>query len=36
MISYVLIKLFRGEVREIKVTTWIITLLFIAMFLFTH
>ena len=36
MISYVLIKLFRGEVKEIKVTTWIITLLFIAMFLFTH
>ena len=36
MISYVFIKLFSGEVKEIRPATWIITLLFVCTFLFTH
>lgn len=36
LLSYVLIKLFTGKVKEVHITTWIITALFIAMFLLTH
>lgn len=34
--SYILIALFTGRVREIKIGTWIIGILFAAMFLLTH
>lgn len=36
LISYVVIKLCTGNVKEIKVGTWIITALFLAMFFLTH
>ena len=36
LISYLVINLFTGKVKEIKVGTWVITLLFIAMLLLTH
>lgn len=36
LLSYVLIKLFTGKVKEVHITTWVITALFIAMFLLTH
>ncbi len=36
LISYVVINLFTGKVKEIKVGTWVITLLFLAMLFFTH
>lgn len=36
LISYVIIKLFTGKAKDIKVGTWIITLLFTAMFFLTH
>ncbi len=36
LISYVLIKVFRGRIKEIKPATWVITLLFAAMFFLTH
>ena len=36
LFSYVIIKLFTGKVKEIHITTWVITALFIAMFLLTH
>ncbi len=36
LISYVLIKLFTGKVKEIKAFTWIIAILFTVMFLVTH
>lgn len=36
LISYVVIKLFSGKVKEIKAGTWVITLLFLAMFSLTH
>ena len=36
LISYVLVKLFTGKVKEINVGTWIITVLFAAMFFLTH
>lgn len=36
LISFVLIKLFTGKAKEVKVGTWIITALFLAMFLLTH
>ncbi len=36
LISYVAIKLFTGKVKDIKVGTWVITLLFTAMFFLTH
>lgn len=32
LISYLVIKLFSGKVKEIKIGTWIITILFLAMF----
>lgn len=36
LISYVLVKLFTGKVKEINIGTWIITVLFAAMFFLTH
>ncbi|MDD6489928.1 MAG: NCS2 family permease [Clostridia bacterium] len=36
LLAYVIIKLFTGKIKEIHITTWIITALFIAMFLLTH
>ncbi len=36
LISYILIKLFTGKVKEINVSTVVIGLLFAAMFFFTH
>ena len=36
LISYVVIKLFTGKVKEIKVATWVVTLLFLAMLFLTH
>ena len=36
LISFVVIKIFSGKVKEIKVGTWVITLLFLAMFFLTH
>lgn len=36
LISYVVIKLLRGKFKEIKPATWVITLLFAAMFFLTH
>ena len=32
LISYVLIKLFSGKVKEVNISTWVITLLFAVMF----
>ncbi len=36
LISYVFIKLFTGKVKEINAGTWIISILFAAMFFLTH
>lgn len=36
ILAYILIRLFSGKVKEIKLTTWIIGALFIVMFLCTH
>lgn len=36
LLAYIAIKLFTGKVKEIKVGTWIITALFVAMMLLTH
>lgn len=36
LISYVVIKLCTGKVKEIKVGTWVITVLFLAMLFLTH
>lgn len=36
LISYVLAKLFTGKVKEFNVGTWMITVLFAAMFFLTH
>ncbi|MBQ3055614.1 MAG: NCS2 family permease [Oscillospiraceae bacterium] len=36
MISYIAIKLFSGKIKETKLTTWIIALLFAVMFFTTH
>ena len=36
LISYVVIKICIGKIKEIKLGTWIITLLFTAMFFLTH
>ncbi len=36
LISFVVIKIFSGKAKEIKVGTWIITALFLAMFFLTH
>ena len=36
LISYVFVKLFTGKIKEINIGTWIITVLFAAMFFLTH
>ena len=36
LLSHVLIKVFLGKAKEIKVSTWVVFLLFCALFLFTH
>ena len=36
LISYLVIKLFSSKVKDIKIGTWIITILFLAMFFLTH
>ena len=36
LLAYVVIKAFTGKIREIKIGTWVITALFIAMFFLTH
>ena len=36
ILSYVLIDIFSGKVKEIKLFTWIIAVLFVFMFLLTH
>lgn len=36
VISYTLIKIFTGKIKEVNIATWVIDLLFVAMFLFSH
>ena len=36
VISYTLIKVLSGKIREVNIATWIIDILFVAMFLFSH
>ncbi len=36
IISYLFIKVFAGKIKEVKVSTWVIALLFIGMFVLTH
>lgn len=36
LITYFFVKLLTGKVKEIKIGTWIITILFLVMFFFTH
>lgn len=36
ILSYIFINLFTGKAKEISVATYVLGLLFIAMFLFTH
>ena len=36
LISYIVIAVFCGDVKKIKISTWVITALFIAMLLLTH
>lgn len=36
VISYTLIKIFIGKIKEVNIATWIIDVLFVAMFLFSH
>ena len=36
LFSYVIIKAFCGEIKQIKIGTWVVTALFIAMFFLTH
>lgn len=36
LFSYLVIKVFTGKIKEVKIATWIITLLFLAMLLMTH
>ena len=36
LISYLFIKLFTGKIKEINIGTWVITILFAAMFFLTH
>ncbi len=36
LIAYVAIHLISGRIKEIKIGTWVVTLLFLAMFLLTH
>lgn len=36
MLAFVLIKCLKGKIKEVKLSTWVITLLFGAMLLLTH
>ena len=36
LISYVLIKIFTGKVKEISVVTWVLSVLFLLMFFITN
>ena len=36
LISYVAVKVLQGKIKEVKVGTWVITILFAAMFFLTH
>ena len=36
LISYVLIRIFTGKIREVKVGTWVLTILFLLMLFLTH
>ena len=36
LISYIFIKLFSGKVKEIKIGTWVVGILFALMFFLTH
>lgn len=36
LISYVIVKLCTGKLKEIKIGTWVITLLFLVMLFLTH
>ena len=36
VISYTLIKVFTGKIKEVNIATWVIDVLFVAMFLFSH
>lgn len=36
LISYIFIKLFTGKVKDIKIGTWVIGILFTVMFFVTH
>lgn len=36
VLAYTLIKVFRGKTKEINVATWVIDILFLAMFFFSH
>ncbi len=36
LLSHCVIKLFTGKIKEVKISTWVITLLFVAMFVLTH
>ncbi len=36
LLSHCVIKVFTGKIKEVKIGTWVITLLFVAMFILTH
>ena len=36
VLAYTLIKIFVGKIKEINISTWIIDILFLAMFLMSH
>ena len=36
LLSHVVIKVFTGKVKDVKIGTWVITILFVAMFFLTH
>ena len=36
LLSHCVIKVCTGKIKEVKISTWVITLLFLAMFIFTH
>ena len=36
LISYIAVRLFSGRAKEINVSTWVITVLFVLMFFLTH
>ena len=36
VIAYTLIKILTGKIKEVKLATWIVDVLFLAMFLLSH